>query len=457
LYFQASVGIYIENNRVSLACLKRSFKGLGMAAHATYSLFMEDPAEKTMEIRNHVNGFLGEHRIASADIFLGIPRDLTILKFIELPMAVKENLKGTLGYEIEKYVPLPAGDIYFDCQIISEDREANKLNVLLIAVKKELIDPYMDRENPLGAGISGIEINSTALANYFACHPDTPDVNAYAIVYLEGEHLELSLINKRVLVYSRHVKIDQKRDDIRSIVREELELLRRTVAPERDRLEVVICGHDSAGIAEWINDMEEIHFQPEKMARADMPSDRLALTFGLALKGLRKTPMDINLLPAGLRKRVSKAGYYTMFILAGLLILSVLAWGGSHVLHQKHVSGKLSGEIKKLSAEIAAIQQTQESIRALEDKIDALNGLRRRHVPVLGILLDMSKGMPEGSWLDRLSFNEKTGDMEGYADSASSLIPLLAASALLNDVAFLSPITKGKDGKERFRIGFKVR
>jgi hypothetical protein len=37
------------------------------------------------------------------------------------------------------------------------------------------------------------------------------------------------------------------------------------------------------------------------------------------------------------------------------------------------------------------------------------------------------------------------------------LIPLLAASPLLKDVAFLSPITKGRDGKERFRIGFKVR
>jgi len=37
------------------------------------------------------------------------------------------------------------------------------------------------------------------------------------------------------------------------------------------------------------------------------------------------------------------------------------------------------------------------------------------------------------------------------------LIPLLAASPLLKDVAFLSPITKGKDGKEKFRIGFKIR
>ena len=99
-------------------------------------------------------------------------------------MAVKENLRGTLLYEMEKYVPLPVGDIYFDYQIIAEDKEANKLKILLVVVKKEFIDPYLDPENPLGAGISGIEINSTALANYLSYKPNTPNADTYAVVCL---------------------------------------------------------------------------------------------------------------------------------------------------------------------------------------------------------------------------------------------------------------------------------
>ena len=245
MYFQASVGINIESNRVSLVYLKRSLKGLCLAAHAIYPLEKEDPEEKTAEIRKVVNEFLREHRIPSADIFLGIPRDLTILRYIELPLAVKENLRGTLSYEMEKYVPLPVSDIYFDCQIIAEDKEANKLKVLLIGVKKELIDPYLDRENPLGAGISGIEINSTALVNYFSYKPPTPNADTYAIVCLGSEHLELSLVKKRLLHYSRYVKIDQKGGNLQCLVLEELELLRKTLGPEQGRLEVVLCGPDA--------------------------------------------------------------------------------------------------------------------------------------------------------------------------------------------------------------------
>ena len=122
-------------------------------------------------------------------------------------MAVKENLRGTLLYEMEKYVPLPVDDIYFDCQIIAEDKETNKLRVLLVAVKKELIDPYVDLENPLGSGISGDR-------DQFHCVRQLPILTTehrrvsitYALVCLGNGHLELSLVKKRLLHYSRYVK-----------------------------------------------------------------------------------------------------------------------------------------------------------------------------------------------------------------------------------------------------------
>lgn len=457
MYFQASIGINIEGNRVSLVCLKRSLQGLCLAAHAIYHLDKEDPEEKTAEIRKLINEFLREHRISSADIFLAIGRDLTILRYIELPSAVKENLRGTLLYEMEKYVPLPVSDIYFDYQIIAENREADTLTVLLVVVKKEFIDPYLDRENPLGAGISGIEINSTAFANYLSYKPVTPNADAYAIVCLENDNLEVSFVKNKLLRYSRHVKGEQKEGSLQRVIPEELELLRKTVGQEQGCLEVVSCGPGAAGVVELLKDREDIDLRPLDLSGTGLPSDLLAPAYGLALKGIQKAPLDINLLPVGLRKKVSNVAYYTMLVLSGLFVVSILTWGGGNILHQKRVSDKLSSEMKQLGAEVANINRTQEKLKELESKIDAINSLRQLHLPALSILRDLSKDIPEGAWLDRLALNDKGGDIEGHADSASALISLLAASPLLKDVAFLSPITKEKDGKERFRIGFKIR
>ncbi len=289
MYFQASVGINIESTRVSLVYLKASLKGLCLAAHAVYPVENEDPEEKTAEIRKHVTEFLQEHRISSADIFLAIPRDLAMLRYIELPLAVKENLRGTLLYEMEKYVPLPVDGIYFDCQIIAEDKETNKLRVLLVAVKKEFIDPYVNRENPLGSGISGVEISSTAFVDYVSSQPDTASVDPLALLCLGNGHLEVGLVKKRFLVYSRYVRIDQpSRGAPQYPVLEELDLVRKSLPQEQGRLEVLVCGPDAAGVAEMLKGREDIGLRSPGLSGAGIPSDVLAPAYGLALRGSKR-------------------------------------------------------------------------------------------------------------------------------------------------------------------------
>ena len=305
MFFQTSVGINIESDRLSIAYLKASLKGLHLAAHAVYSLKKEDPAgEKAEAIRKFVGEFLRENRISSADIFLGIPRDLTILRYIELPIAVKENLRETLRYEMEKYVPLPVDEIYFDCQIIREDKEANKLKILLVVVKKELIDPYLDLSNRSGTGISGIEINSTAIANYLSYKPNTPNGDTCAIVCLGNGYLELNLVRKKFLNYSRCVEVDKKSGSLHSLILEELRLLRKALGQEQGRLEVVFCGPDTDSVIELIREGEDTGLRPVKLSGTGIASDDvLAPACGLALKGIQKVPMDINLLPVNLRKK----------------------------------------------------------------------------------------------------------------------------------------------------------
>jgi len=448
LFFQAGVGINIESNRLSIAYLKASLKGLRLAAHAVSPLEKEDPVrEKTEAIRRFVGEFLMKNRISSADIFLGIPRDLTILRYIELPIAVKENLRETLRYEMGKYVPLSVDEIYFDCQIIGEDKEANKLKILLIVVKKELIDPYLDLANRLGTGISGIEINSTAIANYLSYKPNTPNGDTCAVVCLGDEYLELDLVRKKFLNYSRCVEIDKKKGSLHSIILEELKLLRNALGQEQSRLEVVFCGIDADRIVELIREKEDTGLCPVKFSGTGIPSDVLAPAYGLALKGIQKLPMDINLLPVNLRKKAGRIGYYTMFVLAGLLILSILAWTGGGILHRKLVMDRLDSKIKRLGSEVAAVDRLQAGLKELEDRIDYVNALRQSHVPVLNILRDLSKEIPESAWIRRIAFSDKGVEIEGYANSASDLISLLEAAPLFKDVAFLSPITKGKDGK----------
>jgi len=457
LIFQAGLGIDIQENSVSIVYLKGSFKGVRLAAHAVHPLEKERPLEEKLgTITDLVIDFMKKNRIASTDIFLGIPRDTAVLKYIELPLAVKENLRGALAYEMEKYVPISVEDLYFDYQVISEDKANSWLKLLLVVVKKSSIEPYLDLRDRLGAGISGIEITSTAMTNYFSCRPDMPEGNTYALVYLRDDHLEFNLVKERFLNYSKTVKVAETEGNLFGLVLQELKPLSEVLG-QHGWVEAAFCGPDEGiELINRLREEEDLDFRSVDLSEATVPSCALIPAYGLALKGIRKAPMEINLLPEELRKKPNKAGYYTMLVLTALIVLSVIAWGGGDMVSQKLGVNRLNAEIKRLEGKVANIERIQTKCKQVEDRIDYLNALRGVSLPTLNILKDISRRIPEDAWLSKFDFSDKEVQIEGYADSASDLIPLIETSPLFKDAAFLSSITKSRDGKEKFRIGLKI-
>jgi Tfp pilus assembly protein PilN len=456
LLFQTSLGIDIQEDSLSMAYLKASFRGVRLTAHAVYPLEKgQSRQEKMDQIRGLTRLFLGKNRIASAGIFLGIPRYLTVLRYVELPVTVKENLRASLGYEMEKYVPFSVDKVYFDYQVIAQDKETGSIKVLLVLAKKESIEPYLALAKELGAGISGIEISSTAMANYFSYQSDTGDGNSYAIAYLNNNDLEIDFFVKYLLHYSKYVKIGDECDRLYSLILQELKTIREEVG--QSRLETVLCGPGVDGeLLEQLREEEGLEVRPVDLSRTGIPSSALIPAYSLALKGIHKMRTDINLLPEEFRRRPSKFAYYTMFVLSGLLILSVLTWGGSNILLQQLHLGRLNSELDRMRSELASIDKINARCKEVEVRIDYLSSLNGSRPEVLKTIQKLTESIPKTAWIRRLAFSGKGMEIEGWGDSASELIPTLESSPFFEDVAFLSSVTRDHAGKERFRIGFKL-
>ena len=458
MLFQTSLGVDIQHNSVSFAYLKASFKGVRLAAHATYPFEEGTPGkDKADLVRGLIRDFVGKNSISPASIFLGVPRDVAIFRYVELPLAVKENLRETLGYEMEKYLPFSAEEIYFDYQTIKEDKESGKLKLLLIASKKEAIDPYLDLFTRTGVGISGVEVSSTAIANYFSGQRDSDLADTCAILYLKEGRLELNLLKGGVLEYSRSFGGGQRGPDLPEIISHELHKLKDNLGEGQGRLKAIFCGFDSEDeLVHHFSDDDDLEIRLIDLSRKGLPSSSMVPAYGLALKGVHKLATDINLVPEAFRKRPSKVGYYTMIVLASLLILSALVWGGGSIVSQQLHLRRLNTEISRLDAEVAKIEKMKVMCQEVEDRIEHLNGLYASGASALDVLKELSTRIPKTAWVTNLTFSGGEVKMDGRAEASSELIPLLESSPLFSEVAFISSITRGQTGKEMFRIGFKV-
>jgi Tfp pilus assembly protein PilN len=461
LVFQTSIGIHVDGRRVSMACLKASLTGVvKVTAHDIYTLNETQPLEeKVGAIEEVVRNFLAKNDVSQTGIFFGIPREKATLRYVELPLAAKENLEDSLGYEMEKYFPFSGDEIYFDYQVISENKKSGKMKILVVVAKKESIDPYIGLADRLGMELSSIEISSTALANYFSCQsPIVDGRDNYALVYLMDERLEFGFLSERFLIYSKFIKRAEKEGSLKESVSQELKILKEAVGQDQGQLKTVFCGFDLGEVESPCNftGNEDIETHLPDILKAGFSSYAVMPAYGLALKGIQKVPMNINLLPDEFQKKTTKTAYYTMFVLLGLLILSVIAWGGGNVFFQHLKLSRLNSEISLLQSEAANISRFKEKCKEIEDRINFLVTLRTNSVSALNVLKELSTRVPKGAWVRSFSYSEKDVQIVGFADSASELIPSLESSPIFKDVSFLSAIIRDRDGKELFRIGLKV-
>jgi general secretion pathway protein L len=78
--------------------------------------------------------------------------------------------------------------------------------------------------------------------------------------------------------------------------------------------------------------------------------------------------------------------------------------------------------------------------------------------PVLvQVLNELTRLLPDGTWLHQLELNGKEMIMQGESPASSAIIGLIEASPLFRNVTYRSPVTQNRvTGAERFNLAAEV-
>jgi len=457
LIFNTGVGIDMTPGNISIVALKGSFTGIRVAAREDFQVDGgKNPEEAAADMAAFINGFIRGYGIAAAQVYASIPGEHCILREITFPRTVRENLRGTLVYEMEKYVPFSADDVYFDGQIIEEDRQAEKIRVLLAVLKKSDLQPWLQLSGRLETGFSGITIAPVAAANYFM-YQHGSIVGPVMIIDVRDDAFDLIHIRGHALVYARTVRIPDPEADIFPLVAAHLEQAGKTFCADEMQIRFTIYGKtDAVSLGERLAGLSRFEPINDPPKAPGLSGEEAVTAVGLALKGLQKVPVQLEFMPPDLRRRPDRRGIILMLILAALLVLSGMAWIGNHFMARRAVSAHLDMEIERLRAEADVILKKESEIDRMTAHLKYLSGLRPGNRFSLDVLRELSERIPETAWLRELRLAGDAVTLTGQGDSASELITLLEESPMFQDVKFLATIRKDRDGKEVFRIGLTL-
>ncbi|MDI1276668.1 PilN domain-containing protein [Methylobacter sp.] len=79
-------------------------------------------------------------RLAKANLILRLTAQEAIQKELALPVAVKENLSQVVAYELDRYTPFKAEQVYFAVKPLEGEHEPGQIRVMLVLTPRETLD-----------------------------------------------------------------------------------------------------------------------------------------------------------------------------------------------------------------------------------------------------------------------------------------------------------------------------
>jgi len=177
-------------------------------------------------------------KISSNNIIACLPETKTFIKLIEVEKT-PNKLSDIIETEIEKYVPFPVKEVYYDWQVIgsSNDRES----VLIGVIPKAIVNQYTDLFYEVKLSIEALEIEQVAICRALLREESPgfkePYNKNYAIIDFGAIRTSLTVYSKNSILFTVSVPISGEK--ITYEIAKNLEIER--VQAEKAK---IICGLD---------------------------------------------------------------------------------------------------------------------------------------------------------------------------------------------------------------------
>ncbi|MBE9108842.1 type IV pilus assembly protein PilM [Nodosilinea sp. LEGE 07298] len=210
------VGIELTPEKVNLARLKKQGTALKLETLAsvelTEGIYEEGQILDTAAMADAIQTVLAESKLKVKQATTAIP-GRAITRVIPVPAELddEELREMVLNQEASLYLPFPREEADVDYQklgyFVDEDG-IEKVQVLLVAVRKDLTDPYIEVFQQAGLMLNVLETSSFALIRTIReqLRQFTPQ-EAAAVVDIEFENTEISIVVDGVPHFSRTVPI----------------------------------------------------------------------------------------------------------------------------------------------------------------------------------------------------------------------------------------------------------
>jgi len=146
-------------------------------------------------------------KISVRDVNISISGPDVVVRYVDMPKMTAEELRSSIKFEANKYIPFSVKDVILDCQPV-EETGRGKMRTLVVAAKKDAIDKRLSLIEGTGLSAKIIDCDSFALVNAFLLNfPEVDKGVDIALINIGERSTTLDILKGRTPCFTRELEI----------------------------------------------------------------------------------------------------------------------------------------------------------------------------------------------------------------------------------------------------------
>lgn len=202
------VGLDIGSSIIKVAELKATGKGhtlhkFGMTRIEPGTI-VEGRVIDMQGLANDIRALFKSQKIREKNVAISTGGHSVVIKSINTSTRPEKELHESIYSEAEQYIPYDIDDVNIDYQSLGESEfSAEQMNVLLVAVKKDLVAEYIDLIHMAGLNPRIIDVDTFALQNAYEILPYESQEKITLLIDIGASKMSLNILKANTSLMMR--------------------------------------------------------------------------------------------------------------------------------------------------------------------------------------------------------------------------------------------------------------
>ena len=455
----SAVGIEIRGDDLVFASIVKGFKEYSLKNCGVLENFRDLESPELFEwiqLYQESKGFNREN------VILGLPRDQVIIREVELPLEVEENLEQVVRLQVKRFEPLEEERSYYEHIVLERDEEEKKILLQILMVPQVVLEEYLTLFREVDLYPVAVRVSSVGWHQIFSAHADGHSARSgRLIVAINPGEIEFVLTGQDKL-FSQRVRVDEDNLSFDHLLLQLDRFISQLDGVEESLEKIYLAGLLADQFAEDFKERFqkcEFLLKGINLKESNGEIGTFTAAVGLAISGTTKSAYSrSNLIPAERRLIAERPSFLPTLVLAGLLVILGLAALGRGYFQNQNLLKSMKIQTEFLSDDFQHAMYLREAIQVRQAQLSELQSLMTGRQRVLRILQELTERIPETSFLQNLSVREDRVSITGFSDSASTLLKVLLDSKQLERVEsqYIVP-DRTRTNRERFSFEANIK